>query len=450
MTADAAAPVVQYRIPSSSSLPLVHACLGAWALPHGGRNENPDARMGDALHEHMDHRAKLGIGEAMRQLEAVADRHQLNARQRSIFLARARHFEWCPPPGAYGEVALCLLEGGDVVRMVGGKGQYRWPAGAITGGTLDLTWCEIDGEPVPFDLTDPEHPRCPPRAVLWAPDMKTGDEDNVDPVEHNWQILTNALLAMRWTGARAVVPGVIYWRKGPGEWEVPPRAWGEREARAHEHALVARLLDLREEQTRAARGEPLTLTTGQQCTYCPARSRCPEHTALVHLAATGRVVPQSAAPLTPEARVWLAQHLAPMERAIRDMRATLIADVQANGPIDLGGGEVWGPTPNKRTQIVVDQALPVLAEVLGEDRAAATVERKITRDAIEEAAAEALAATGKRRGRAAIVKQAYAKMGEAGALVTEEGVQYRAHKAQGVDLVAQDDEIEDLDPAAER
>jgi hypothetical protein len=245
------------RIPSSSSLPLVHQCAASWAIPHGGRGGSSRSKLGDALHEHMDDRAKYGVGEAMLRCDRIARRHELTPTETSIFLARAKHFEWSPPLGSFGEVALALLEDGSVIQMKGGKGSYEWPEGAVTGGTLDLMWAE----PTSLDLSDPEHPRCPPESVLWVPDIKSGEETYVEPVERNMQILTNAVLAARWTGARRVVPATIFWRKGHGDWDVPMTGgmlapWGEAAMRRHELVIRADIAKVREQQRKAAAGEP--------------------------------------------------------------------------------------------------------------------------------------------------------------------------------------------------
>lgn len=424
------------RIPSSSALPLVRYCQASWALPHAGRSIRERSRMGDALHEHSHDRTRYGIDGAMARIELLARKHQLSETEAGIFAARCRHFEWVPPVGSYGEVALCLLEDGRVVTMRGGKGRYEWPEGAVAGGTLDLMWCEQGGRDVPFDMTDPTHPRCPPGALLWCPDIKTGEQTYVETVEDNFQILTNAMLAARWTGARAVVPAVVFWRKGQGEWDVPVDAegrvvpWGEAAMRRHETDLRALMRDVAEQQRRAAAGEPLDFVEGRHCEFCPARARCPEHTALLKAIASGQspeIVPQGDAPLTQEQRVWLAARLGAFERTAKSWRSLLIADVQANGPIVLQDGTIWGPHPRKKTTVAVDAALPVLQEQLG-SFAEGIVSRSIPADNIKTAIREMLHAAGKTRGVAPIERRVYAGLGAAGALVTEEGVQYGAHK----------------------
>jgi hypothetical protein len=302
-------------------------------------------------------------------------------------------------------------------------------------------------EPEPLDLSDPEHPRCPPGSVLWPIDLKTGEEAYVEPVESNQQVLTNALLAARWTGARRVAPGVLFWRKGMGEWDLPMTPdgklapWGEAAMQRQERVVRELMARVREQQRRAAAGEPLDMVEGVHCTYCPARASCSEHTAILKHVATGEIVLPGAAPLSQEQRVWLASRLAAAERFVKQWRSGLIADVKVNGEILLEDGNVWGGHPRKKTAILVEHALPILREELGDELAEHAVNRSLTNESVEEAVKESL--QGK-RGAAAIVRRIFAKLGAAGALVTDVSTQYGAHKPKGADLAMQDD-VEDLD-----
>jgi hypothetical protein len=396
--------------------------------------------MGDALHEHSDDRAKYGVTEAMHRAPDVARAHELSPTETSIFLARCAHFEWSPPKGSFGEVALCLLEDGSVVRMKGGKGLYAWPDNRVTGGTLDLMW----SEPEPLDLSDPRHPRCPPGSLLWVPDIKSGDETWVEPVEHNFQILTNAVLAARWTGATRVVPAVIFWRKGQGDWDVVEKPWGEAEMRRHERAVRADIAAVLEQQRKAAAGEPLDLNEGGWCEFCPARARCSMHTAQLKMLVSGEMAKIGDAPLTEADRTWIADRLGAFERIGKALRDTLRADVIANGPIIMSNGNEWGEYEKKDTTILVDQAIPILEEELGE-HAKEVIQRSISRDAIADAAKAVLDEQGKTRGVAPIVRRIFGKLGSAGALVTEMRTVYGAHKRRDVETVLHDPNAEEID-----
>jgi hypothetical protein len=402
--------------------------------------------MGDALHAHFDHRCKFGVGESMMRLEAVAMEHKLSATELSIFMARARHFEFAPPAGSFGEVALALVEDGSVVRMVGGKGQYAWPDLAVTGGTLDAMW----SEPEPLDLSDPEHPRCPAGSVLVAIDLKTGDEAWVEPVEENQQVLTNALLAARWTGAKRVLPAVIFWRKGDGEWDVPltddgrAMPWGEAQMRRHEMVVREDIGRVREQQRKAAAGEPLDMVEGAWCTFCPARARCSQHNAQIRMLVSGEMAVIGDSPLSDIERTWVADRLGAFERIGKSLREALRADVEATGrPILMSNGNEWGPYDKPTTTILVDQAVPILEEELGE-HAKEVITRAVSREAIKVAAKAVLEEQGKSRGVATIERRIFGKLGSAGALLTESKIVFGAHKPKGANLALGDD-VEELE-----
>jgi hypothetical protein len=380
--------------------------------------------MGDAIHEHQRERAAFGVDEAMRRIHELAHRFELNERETGIFIARCRAFEWTPPPGSFGEVALCLRESGEVERVQGGKGHYDTPPDTVTAGTLDLMW----SEPEPLDLTDPTHPRCPRGSVLWVTDYKSGDDAYVDPVESNAQLETEVVLGAKWTGAEMAVPAILFVRKGAGEWDVPDSAWGQphlREAEARIRATVARV---REQQRILDAGAPLEFVEGRHCEFCPAKTRCAAHTGIFKQMFSG-VVPFGDAPLTADERQWLAERLSMIESISKRARAVLRADVDENGPIPLSDGNEWGPVKEKRTTILAHVALPIVREELGEmgDHA---LDTSMTRDSIEGAVREYCEANALKRAVSPTMRRIMAKLGDAGALVDSPRVEYRAHKPE--------------------
>jgi len=415
------------KAPTGSALPLIRICPAAWAIPHA-HSVSTFSKMGDALHVHMHDRAAFGVGEAMLRVDEVARAHEMTDREAGIFAARCRGFEWCPPAHAFGEVSLAMLEDGSVIRVRGGKGDYETPPGTLVALTLDVMW----SEPAPLDLTDPAHPRCPSGSMLWVVDYKSGEDRWVEPVEHNAQVGAEALLAARWTGAAAVVPSILFIRKGPGEWDAPPSAWGPRELADQERRLREWVAGSREQQRRAAAGEPLDMIEGPHCGTCPARARCSAHTTMLHMVATdgAKLIPQGDAPLDDAEAHWLATRLRSIDGFARQARQALIAHVRAKGPIDLRDGNLWGPFPRRRTTVVVKAAVQTLVEELGEEGAneAIVVAESVTRESIEEVVRAQHAEKGIKRQLAPTVRRIFAKLGEAGALVSEDEVQFGAHK----------------------
>jgi hypothetical protein len=109
----------------------------------------------------------------------------------------------------------------------------------------------------------------------------------------------------------------------------------------------------------------------------------------------------------------------------------------------MSNGNIWGPYDKPNTTILVDRALPILEEELGE-RAAEVVQRSITDAAIKEAVKDLHQEQGIERKVAPTVRRIFAKFGEVGALVSERRTVFGAHKPK-VDTVVHDPSIEDLD-----
>jgi hypothetical protein len=379
--------------------------------------------MGSALHEHMHMRAALGVDSAMERLALVAHRWALTEDEARLFAWRCRTFEWSPPAGAFGEVALCMREGGDVLRVVGGRGKYDVPDDAVSVGTVDVMW----SEPEPLDLTDPEHPRCPKGSVLWVPDYKSGDEDYVTPIAHNLQAAGGALMAARWTGAEEVMPAIIFIRPGQGEWDAPEMTWGARECDDAEK----RLRNARAGKVAAwaahLAGTPLAYREGPWCQFCRARLACPTKIALI------KAVANDPHPLFPsratrEQKRALALALKDMSRFVDRLREFLKEEVDADGQaIDLGNGFVWGPVTSKSRELVPKLALPVLLEELGD---AAYDAVRISKGAVEDVVKQQSVrgtAAGKMRALMSRVDGAH------GVRIVDE-VEHRVHRADETDV----------------
>ncbi|MBA0083573.1 MAG: PD-(D/E)XK nuclease family protein [Acidobacteria bacterium Pan2503] len=302
--------------------------------------------------------------------------------------------------------------------------------GCVTAGTLDIMW----SEPEPLIIAGGTV-RCPAGSILWVVDYKSGDDSHTPPVEYNAQAKTNALMAAKYTGAEQVVPAILYIRKGRGEWDTAAEALGEVELAQHEEMLRSWIA-----QGREARANPhlLVLREGPHCGFCSARAHCPAHAqvliglsrALEELAGPDVAVSSdpAAVPFEP-ARVWVARRLRLLEDLVKKARAALIDQVDANGSIDVGDGLAWGPHPVKRTTILAKDAVLVLSDELGPHAdIAIDVTPRITRETIREGVRAKLAADGAKRQTEATIRRIMAKLGEAGALVTEERMHYGLYR----------------------
>jgi hypothetical protein len=417
---------------SGSSLALARRCPASSVLPKAHWS-SPAAAMGSAIHEHLADRVSLGLEDAFARLPEIAKRWELVDEVARIFFARCRAFKYTPPAGAVAEFALGLNLEGAVRECVGARGEYAVREGTILPLTLDVMWAE----PEPLVLVDGVQV-CPVGSVLWVIDWKSGLEEHVDAAEINRQILSAALMAGRYTGARYVMPAIVYVRAGDGEWdcleapvELDSLAWVEKEIRDTHEACV-------EQARRLAAGEALDLAEGQHCLHCGARDRCPAKTAMVQ-SVMGDAVPALPLPLTPEQRLRLATMLPQLQRWHDKAEALLHSDVEASGPIDLGDGRQWGPHAVLRDEIDPEQGLAVLASEIGEEGARSALTVKLPKSGIEEAVKTAHAAAGIKRQVSPTVRRVFAKLKEAGAIQKVSQTRWEAHKvAAEIEAEAED------------
>jgi len=327
-----------------SGLQQAAICPGSAVLPTIG-STSTKADIGSALHEYNAIKGEQGKHAADEQAAAIADRRNLEDKDRAVFLSRARSLDLGIPEDALYEVPLCLREDGTVEPVAGGQGVYMAPDDAIVAGTLDIM----------FATPDPiqDGTWCPRDSVLWTPDLKTGGEAYVAPIARNWQARVSALLGARWTGAEAVVPAIVFPSANGGAWDIPMEQG--RPIPLREKDLVKIDADLRalharvtEQAERIADGKLPKLVTGAHCTYCRARAGCPAHVSETRALIIGEAGLVAGA-LTPEQAVKAAGLLGPARAAIKSVEDALRAHVEAFGPVALPDGKVYGPTPAEET-----------------------------------------------------------------------------------------------------
>jgi hypothetical protein len=409
---------------SGSALPLAAKCPSSAVLPKVLRISS-DADMGTALHEHMRDRVVLGMSEAVRRLDAIADVHQMNDRERNIFRGRAYSFEWNPPRGALAEVALCLCEDGRVVVTSGGRGQYdELPPGAVIPMQIDVFWAE----PEPL-YRDGERIVCPPGSVLWCVDLKTGDSAHVATSERNMQTLAGMVAAARLTGAKMAIPAIIYWGKGQGIWDVPEHPLDAAGIDAAEQIVRTAVARVDEQRRRYLAGEPMAFTTGEHCTWCDAQTHCP-----AKVSAIKRLLddpqPLLAAPLTDLQARSLAEMLASIEHFAKAAREALVSYTDRIGPIDVGHGKAWGPYQEPRGELDPVIARQVLDEEIGPAAAALAFGTATSRAKLEGAIKAAHAATGVKRQASAAMRRVMAGLKERGGLIDGIRTCYGVHQAE--------------------
>ncbi len=357
---------------SDSGAFRVEACAASAVLPKT-ESSNYAARLGIAFHSHRELLATDGYRAAIEALPRLAAEQDVDV----VELTRmARGCGWAVPRGALAEVSLAVLPDASVCRVEGGHGHYpNLPPGAFAPGQLDLMWAE----PSPL-VKDGDRWRCPPESTLWVLDYKTGDEDNVAPVDRNVQLRNLAYKAARWTGATKVMPAILFiGPHGTQRWDVPRRPLRDHHEWRIDNDLFVILRDMMARQERVAaqarileehgRPELLSYTTGSHCTYCKSRFVCPAIVA--EMKALVGAVP-GLDEMTPETLAHLAQ-IAPMLEAAASRVKDVLRDwvVTNNKPIPLPPGTVWGPHPVRQEQVVARRALPILEETLGHHALAA-------------------------------------------------------------------------------
>ena len=308
--------------PTLSALQTVAACPGSASLHRYAREGGQATTMGRATHsllESMAQRTLAPDGDAW-----IAREYQLPPDDAGRLAFLAAHLRLPVPAGALAEVPLGYWPDGSVRRFTAAEMAeahargLRYPdLGQWLSGTLDVLW----SEPVPIAIgriRTTETAWVHPGDTLWCGDWKTGDDDHVTPIAHNWQLRAGALLAARWTGARRVIPAICYVNAGEcaaavragrvydGRWELPRDDAGmpfaldaatldaiERDlravlarARGDEDGTSTRIDDVRGAQAAgtgpvpgreggpaASLGGPLI--TGPHCNHCGSRAACP-------------------------------------------------------------------------------------------------------------------------------------------------------------------------------
>lgn len=408
---------------SASALQRIETCPASAVLPQVG-SVSEEADGGSALHEHIQLRAELGVDDAVAKLDETLARWDISEREAGFLKSRLLKFEWSPPAGSICEIRLGLFDdesGAWTVRRV--PAEDRFYKGAVFTGQFDVMWSETE----PLVVNEDGSVHCPANSTLWVLDLKGGQDRYVPTIERNLQVATYAYLAAKWTGAKRVVPAILYPGPGDGDWDVPGEMWGPKDLDAVEARLRSVFRRVAAQEAALAAGEPLELTEGRHCDFCPAVTRCPAKIALFKSILNDTAPPLPTIPLTPEESGRLVSLHSLLGSVIARLRRTMEAQVQEHGPIPLEDGLVWGPEVSSRTKILSQPAREVLSAELGE-YAEQAFNMDVSGSSIERAVKEKLLAIGKTRGVAPAVRGIYAKLGEAGALEQKTHTEWKVHR----------------------
>ncbi len=412
-----------------SGLQQASICPGSAVLPRIG-STSVKADMGSALHEFNAMRGEHGKEMADGQGDAIADRWNLEGKDRAIFFARARSLDLGIPDGSLFEVPLCLRADGSVEPVTGGQGAYEVPDDCIVAGTIDILFADPD--PIQDGLW------CPRGSVLWAADLKTGDDAHVAPIARNWQARASALLGAWWTGAEAVVPAIVFPSTTGSSWDVPMEQGKPMPLRAKELARIdVEIRELHatvmEQAERVADGKLPKLVTGTHCTYCRARAGCPAHVSETRALIAGSSG-LTTGPLTREQAIKAAGLISPARAALKSVEDALRAHVEAFGAVPLPDGKVFGPTateesayhPREALQAMVAEFEPLVGEELA--RKIAMNALTVTKGGIYDAVTEVHEFAGVKKQK----KNAFDRIASAPGVVTKEpAIRWSAHYPKG-------------------
>lgn len=259
------------------------------------------------------------------------------------------------------------------------------------------------------------------------------------PAAENLQLATYALQVARLRGVEEIDVALAYIEEdGSVSWDRASLGPWDLAATATRLAEIVDRVDTA--LVRLASGRQPEASMGAWCGRCPALRSCPSHVTLAREFACG------ALSLAPDALVRLDDAAAgraweQMERlqAVLDaVRATLRVRVGA-GPIPLSNGDELYLLESHPRSLVVDKALPVLREKVG-DRIDAEVKRSLPSEVINRLGRELGA--GRRGGMKAETAALWEKLELAGAVKTSTVASVRTRKVKGAGAV-------DVDPSEE-
>lgn len=215
-------------------------------------------------------------------------------------------------------------------------------------------------------------------------DWKSGEP--VEVAGENPQLNFYALAAARALGLRDAIVRIVYTRTGKVDEArlcgLDLASFGFRLAEMH-RTIAAR-------HAAAKRGETLSTVEGPWCKYCPSKHVCPSKNALLVQIGSRGLAAAGDSTITKDRVTDAYRQIVAVENMLKDARARLVAFVDDNGPIDLGGGLMYGRVNRKgNEELSGEVAEQAIRDVVGENArefAGIAIERSTTKAAIKRAA----------------------------------------------------------------
>lgn len=271
------------------------------------------------------------------------------------------------PPDSWSEVKLSYDVASRTGRIIG------------TGSGRDY------GTPGPFEIVGSTDVVGVVGDAVVILDWKTGFA-NVEPAASNEQLHFYALAACRALGKDSAIVRIVYTQTGiVDEAELGPLDLAEfADVLEQLHARVG------QRQAQRANGETLDTTEGSWCKYCPSKAFCPSKNALlVQIGAHGLAMIGDST-MTPFRASEAYREVVHIEQLVKDARKRLEAYVDDFGPIDIGGGQLYGRFARKGNEKLDGNiAVQAIRDVVGESAKefeSVAIERKVTKAGIKRAA----------------------------------------------------------------
>lgn len=364
-----------WRRLTASGLRLAALCPAAYALPADDAASTDAQAAGTGRHAYLD---------------AIAA-HLPSPDAREIALASvpadAPHRATCE---ALDVAELLELTGADTGRVETGL-QLEWSPAADEGATRDDASGHraYRGDPAriygtaDWIITQPDGCVC-------VVDFK-GSERN-DPAREHAQLAFYALALARARSLDAVSVALVYIeedgslyadRASLDAWDLA--AWATTLA-----GIWRRVTDAR---SAIARGEAIGTATGEHCARCPAMLRCPAMVTIAREFVATPPAPESLLGLTDAQAGEAWSRVALLEEILDRAKKTLRARAETRG-LPLPDGRWLMPVESMRRTVDARRALPVLAGLVGEARAADLVEQSLPASAVDAIAREVAKARG--------------------------------------------------------
>lgn len=332
---------------TASAIQRVRNCAASHVLARA-ESLNPWAKSGNEEHE------RLARWVDDRDDDAIAD---------IVHASLLPRLSTLTPSGSRAEVKLgydTATRAGRVIGYGGGR-DYGRPGAVEIVGSADVVGMESS------------------RVIVI--DWKTGHSD-VESAAKNGQLWTYALAACRALHCDSAIVRIVYTKTGHvDEYEID-----EFELEAFANELERLFVTVARRQREHLEGKQIDTREGSWCKHCPSRALCPAKNALLVQVASKGLAVLGDSRMTADRAADAYREVMRVEQLVEDAKARLRSYVEECGPIDLGGGRMYGRYERQaKRSLDVEIAVQAMEE-FNEDMANVAVKRTVAISAVESAA----------------------------------------------------------------